>query len=196
MKRKTIPITKFFNKDSSVILGYMSFDENQLKQYKLTNYHFEPGLRKNKDGTYELLEISLVRNKPNTNKRSLSKIGSKNPAWKGDSVKYGSLHDWVRSKKKKPSRCQDCSKKKKVELANISGKYKRDLSDWEYICRKCHMDKDGRSEQLRQSGKSRKLPDKTCPICKTIFHTDKREQINCSKSCGGFTAWEKRRKEI
>lgn len=29
-------------------------------------------------------------------------------------------------------------------MANISGKYKTDLSDWEYLCRRCHMKKDGR----------------------------------------------------
>jgi hypothetical protein len=76
------------------------------------------------------------------------KKGKQNPAWKGENVKYGSLHDYIKYYLPKPERCQNCNEIKKLDLANISGKYKRDLMDWEWLCRKCHMIKDGRIEKF------------------------------------------------
>lgn len=67
-----------------------------------------------------------------------------NPAWKGDDVKYVSLHGWIRNRKPKPKFCERCNIKKPHDLANISGNYKRDVNDFEWLCRKCHMIKDGR----------------------------------------------------
>jgi len=54
---------------------------------------------------------------------------------------YKNIHLWVRKqwlKKPKIRFCNKCYKKGKLELGNISGKYKKELSDWEWICRKCH----------------------------------------------------------
>lgn len=56
---------------------------------------------------------------------------------------------WVRKNKLIPDRCEDCHQVKPLDLANISQEYKRDLSDWEWLCRLCHMKKDGRLEKLR-----------------------------------------------
>ena len=72
------------------------------------------------------------------------KMGNKNGMWKGDKVGYFSLHEWVRIHKPKPESCEICKLVKGLEIANISQEYKRDLSDWEWICRRCHMQKDGR----------------------------------------------------
>ena len=104
------------------------------------------------------------------NKRSLVKLGSKNPAWKGINVGYMALHAYVRRRKSKPKLCESCGVRPATDLANKTGKYLRDLTDWEYLCRKCHMDGDGRNEQLRESGKSRRLPSKNCIICHKNFH--------------------------
>ena len=76
--------------------------------------------------------------------------GSKNGMWKGDKVGYAALHEWVKKHKTKPELCELCNIKKAIDLANISQKYKRDLSDWEYLCRSCHMKKDGRMKNLKQ----------------------------------------------
>ncbi len=73
-----------------------------------------------------------------------SNKGEKNGQWKGDDVGYGALHDYVKTYMTKPLNCEMCGKPKKLDIANISGEYKRDLRDWEYLCRKCHMEKDGR----------------------------------------------------
>jgi len=91
----------------------------------------------------------LDKNNISVRTQSEQVIGEGNPFWKGDNVGYGALHDYVRSKKAKPILCEDCKTTKyQLDLANISGEYKRDLSDWEYICRKCHMNKDGRMTKL------------------------------------------------
>jgi|WetSurMetagenome_2_1015567.scaffolds.fasta_scaffold250681_3 hypothetical protein len=76
-------------------------------------------------------------------------LGSKNGMWKGNKVSYGALHDWIKWHKPKQNRCSVCNKKTDfLDLANISQKYKRDLSDWEWLCRRCHMTKDGRINNL------------------------------------------------
>jgi hypothetical protein len=76
------------------------------------------------------------------NKQSLSKIGDKNPQWKGDDVSYGKLHDWVATRLPK-TMCNDCKVKESYDLAN-KGIYNRELKNWEWLCRQCHMKKDGR----------------------------------------------------
>lgn len=76
-------------------------------------------------------------------KLSLTKLNDNNPSWKGDNVKYGSLHEWIRRHKIKPLLCERCNKNKKLDLSNISGEYKRDIDDYEWLCRSCHMKKDG-----------------------------------------------------
>lgn len=76
-------------------------------------------------------------------------IQENNAMWKGDQVGYGAVHDFVIRRKIKSTGCENCGKiTKKLDLANISGDYKRDLDDWEYLCRKCHMIKDGRINKV------------------------------------------------
>lgn len=80
---------------------------------------------------------------------SESQIREKNTNWKGDKIKSMSgLHDWIRRNKPKPKFCEICSEKSPYDLANISGKYKRDINDYKWICRKCHMKEDGRLVKL------------------------------------------------
>jgi len=76
--------------------------------------------------------------------RRIVLIGKDSPNWKGDNVGYAGVHAYVRRLKKKPRLCELCNKREAYDLANISQEYKRDLSDWEWLCRKCHMKKDGR----------------------------------------------------
>jgi len=76
------------------------------------------------------------------------KLREKNPNWRGIDVGYGALHEWVINRLKRPLVCSRCNQSKIVELSNISGEYKRDLNDWEWLCRKCHMQIDGRLENF------------------------------------------------
>ena len=80
------------------------------------------------------------------NKKSLSKLNGKNPMWKGDNVGYKQLHEWVRRRLPKPDICK-CGERKPIDLAN-KGVYDRNLKNWEWLCRRCHMEKDGRLKRF------------------------------------------------
>lgn len=79
-------------------------------------------------------------------KNRLSHIGKRlkaeNPAWKGNEVGYMALHDWIRRHKPKSDMCENCKQIKKLELANISGEYKRDIDDFKWLCKSCHNKRD------------------------------------------------------
>lgn len=64
--------------------------------------------------------------------------GEKNPRWLGDSVGYVSLHYYIKARLEKPLVCSVCGLRKELDLANKSGKYVRDVSDWLWLCRGCH----------------------------------------------------------
>jgi hypothetical protein len=75
-------------------------------------------------------------------------LGEKNGQWKGDKVSLGTLHQWVRRRLPVASLCDNCHNNRPMDLANISGKYLRDLKDWQWLCRRCHMLSDGRMGNL------------------------------------------------
>jgi hypothetical protein len=52
---------------------------------------------------------------------------------------YGAIHEWVRKNKSKPMLCEVCNVKVPCDISNISGEYKRDLNDYRWLCRGCHM---------------------------------------------------------
>jgi hypothetical protein len=75
----------------------------------------------------------------------------KNGRWRGQYVGYKAIHDWVKYHKPKSPDCDKCHKNKPLDLANKSGLYRRDLRDWEWLCRRCHLISDGRMEKLRNA---------------------------------------------
>ena len=86
--------------------------------------------------------------------RAKAKMGSKNPNWKGDDVGYKPLHSWIRDHKTKTEKCENCGTYDiETELANISGEYKRDVKDYKWLCRKCHMIEDGRMFKKDNKGR-------------------------------------------
>jgi hypothetical protein len=120
------------------------------------------------------------------------KQNEKNLMWKGDKVGLPALHNWIRRRKLKPMFCVSCNENEPYDLANISGEYRRDINDFEWLCRSCHMRKDGRIEELIKKSKklirlSRSvLIIKICPICnKEYIITPKLIKINkfCSRKC-------------
>lgn len=58
--------------------------------------------------------------------------------FKGDQVGYDALHDWVKRWKGYPIQCEHCGKQGKMQWANKSHEYKRELSDWIGLCYLCH----------------------------------------------------------
>ncbi len=68
--------------------------------------------------------------------------GEENHFWIGDKVGYRGLHNWIEKERGKPHYCEHCKKDKlahrQYHWANVSGEYRRDVSDWIRLCVKCH----------------------------------------------------------
>lgn len=132
--------------------------------------------RKHTEETKEKIRISLK------GKNS----GNKNGMWK-DKPGMTALHGWIKLRLAKPLACNNCGEVKPLDLANISQEYKRDLSDWEWLCRKCHMTKDGR---LFSFPRKRKYPDRICGNCSTSFPPINGKRKYCKLSC--YTEYRRR----
>lgn len=77
--------------------------------------------------------------------------GDKHPKWKGDkAIGYNVMHGWVSRNFIKPGLCEQWHIKSSYDWANVSGEYHRDKSDWLALCRRCHMDSDGRMKNLKR----------------------------------------------
>jgi hypothetical protein len=76
--------------------------------------------------------------------------GDKHGCWKGEDATYFSKHIYAKRHIKKPKRCPICNKIKGLDLCNIDHNYSRNLEDWFYACRGCHMKHD-REKGLRIS---------------------------------------------
>jgi len=89
------------------------------------------------------------------------KLCEGNVMWKGDNVGLDALHLWVRSRKTKPENCEKCQKAAPMDMANIGHTYRRNLEDWRWLCRRCHMEIDGRLDKLiaRNKGKENAIRD-------------------------------------
>jgi hypothetical protein len=93
---------------------------------------------------------SIKGRKPShTGTKMVVNVGKKNGNWKGNQVGYEALHVWVKRRLEKPRLCQRCNIKSAYDLAN-KGIYNRDLKNWWWICRSCHMIIDGRMNNLKQ----------------------------------------------
>lgn len=83
--------------------------------------------------------------------RGKNQWGEKNPAWKGNGLSYGGIHARMKGLITKTENCEMCKKEKARDLANKSGKYLLKISDWQWLCRKCHMNSDGRMKKLMKN---------------------------------------------
>lgn len=109
--------------------------------------------------------------------RSIRFKGENNPQWMGDKVSYRAIHMWMQNNFGKSNMCEGKNCKKITEYyewANISGKYKRDRSDWIRLCKSCHMVMD-RNKTCRKGHKRtkdntifRKNGWRICKICDNL----------------------------
>lgn len=65
--------------------------------------------------------------------------GEKHYKWQ-EKPSYVAVHHWINKKLGKPSACDFCktTMAPRFEWANVSRKYKREISDWVRLCKKCH----------------------------------------------------------
>lgn len=89
---------------------------------------------------------NLNKNQKNENNRN----------WKGDSAGYKAKHLWVRKHLERPEICPICKKRKTREVANLDGKYSRDLSTWKWLCRSCHLRMDDVANKAWKTKKGEK----------------------------------------
>lgn len=137
----------------------------------------------------------------------MSVRGESHYKWKGESVGYRQMHSWVRAEmlKKSPAICSKCGGTKRVEIANITGVYTRDLSNYAFLCKKCHNTLDGQILHLKQGidaimaspKRNPTMTHKPCTKCKIVkpfsdFYTDRdsirSECKECTKSAHK-TSW-------
>lgn len=78
------------------------------------------------------------------------------PMWETNTSEYKMIHTWVRKNKKIPLKCEICKKEKRLYAANISGKYLKDITDYEYLCQKCHLTKDKINKGIPRDEKTKK----------------------------------------
>ena len=109
------------------------------------------GYKQTKEHKEKQIKAQLGRKVSEETRRKIGKAnwGEKNGRWKGNKAKYKALHIWVKRRKPKPKFCIDCGIKPPHDLANISGKYKRDVDDYEWLYHRCHMRKDGWVRDLK-----------------------------------------------
>lgn len=72
-------------------------------------------------------------------------------------MSYGGVHQWIKRRAGKPGYCEFCKttdRDTQYDWSNISGEYRRDVTDWQRLCRKCHISYD--VEHNNKSGKWRK----------------------------------------
>jgi len=141
--------------------------ENSAKTF-LGKHHSEESKQKNREkhsGWKPSKETLDKMKKSHTGKlfsdehrKNISKsiLNEKNPMWKGNDVGYSCLHKWVKRHKSKPEKCEICGKKNPEVIANISGKYKRDLNDFMWVHASCHAKYDGHIKNITENIKSKK----------------------------------------
>lgn len=93
-------------------------------------------------------EYREIMRKAQTGKKNYNSRDEKAWNWKGDEASLCAIHIWVKRRKPKTEFCEECKIKTPIDLANISQEYKRDINDFEWLCRKCHMIKDGRINKI------------------------------------------------
>lgn len=96
--------------------------------------------------------MSHSRNFLKLNLLSKSKLAYNNPQYK-ESKNYTSIHDFMTRRIPKPETCPKCNKKGWLDLHSISNQHLRLISDWQWLCRKCHMIEDGRMFSRDEKGR-------------------------------------------
>jgi hypothetical protein len=84
-------------------------------------------------------------------------LGEEHWNWSGDEVGYRGIHHWIIKRLGKPTTCAHCGETDlvghKIHWANLSGKYKRDISDWMRLCARCHKRMDVGKLQINKQTK-------------------------------------------
>lgn len=106
-----------------------------------------------------------------------------------------SLHVWLNKNYKKPKQCSFCKEIKKLDWANITGIYDRNINNYIALCTKCHL-------RLDLGKKTDKFGRFKCSICKRYkshseFTKSKNKNFgiaHCCKRCNSKISTQRRLK--
>lgn len=97
---------------------------------------------------------------------------------KGCNNGYSFIHKWIKEKLGSPKYCEICKlsktpkgKKRYFHWSNKSGKYLKDISDWQRLCVKCHKKFDLKEIIIE------------CVVCGCKINALSRKRKFCSSSC-------------
>jgi len=133
-------------KGESIRRFYINHPEARVKRSLFMKTHPNSGMIKQGQ-----------RLSPNTEfKKGITTDGN-HPFWKGNDVGYYALHAWVVRKWGKADCCENDASHigRRYEWSNISGKYKRERSNWEKLCQSCHRKADNWSEKMWKTRRER-----------------------------------------
>jgi len=104
-------------------------------------------------GTYHLTKPNPTSYRPGGHSSPATEFqpGQVPHNFAGDAAGYDSLHDWVVARLGKAAghTCAECGEDgttHRLEWANRSHQYRRDLDDWVVLCRPCHVAYDRESD--------------------------------------------------
>lgn len=87
----------------------------------------------------------------------MRKFNDSNPAWKGENASNTTIHEWVRNNFENTKKCEHCGRTDiKLDWSNKDHKHRRIRSDWQLLCKSCHMKYDIKHNN-RFVGKRRKF---------------------------------------
>ena len=95
------------------------------------------------------------KQKEHLQKLNANQKNENNRHWKGDKAGYKALHLWVRSHLERPKICPICNERETREVANLDGKYSRDLNTWKWLCRSCHLRMDNVAKKAWETKKKK-----------------------------------------
>lgn len=107
-------------------------------------------------------------------------------------TEYVMLHRQMRERRPRPDwcdrcavgACENCHKRKKLDLASVGGTYTENPDDWLWLCRICHI-------RMDKGGQATQQPTETSPCawCKRPFMPKRAGQKTCSPKCAGSYSW-------
>lgn len=113
--------------------GYMSAEgrKNIAESVKRTIANETPEKRA------ERIRKAISNRKSNFGKNH--KRGKEHHAWKETGLNYTNTHKWVNKMKPKMGVCETCGQEGRTEYSNVDHKYKRVITDYMELCKKCHQ---------------------------------------------------------
>lgn len=85
--------------------------------------------------------------------RKLAIKRSLNPNYEPAKTTYMQIHKWVYKQAGRADHCQENEEhiSKRYEWANLSGNYRREMSDWKQLCKECHTKYDNVIERGKKT---------------------------------------------